>query len=98
MQGYQHISRASDPWQALECIKRERPDIVLLDLYLPGMDGLHLLTEIRKIDNKIRFLMVSGEADEECINAAATLGAFKFLTKPLDITSLVSSVEACLAI
>src|SRR5258708_40088334 len=74
-EGYAHVRTACDGFQALESIREDRPDLVLSDLYLPGMDGLHLLTAIHKIDKNIHVLMLTCENDEECINVAATLGA-----------------------
>jgi DNA-binding response OmpR family regulator len=93
-EGYTHVRTASDGFQALESVREERPDLVLLDLYLPGMDGLHLLTAIHKIDKSIPVMMLTCEADEECINAAASLGAADYLVKPLKLSSLISSLEA----
>ena len=94
--GYTHVRTVSDPWQALELVQKERPDLVLLDLYLPGMDGLHLLTAIHKIDKKIPVLMLTCEADAECVHAATSLGAADYLVKPLNVSSLLSSLETCL--
>lgn len=94
LQGYSHVQAVGDAWQALESIQKERPDLILLDLYLPGMDGLHLITAIHKIDKNIRVLMLSCEADEQCINAATDLGAVDYLVKPVKISSLVSSIES----
>jgi len=95
-QGYSNVKTAADPWRALELVKEERPGLVLLDLYLPGMDGLHLMTAIHRIDKSIPVLMLTCETDEECINAAASLGAADYLTKPLQLSTLFSSLKTCL--
>jgi len=92
--GYTQVRTVSDAWQALEAVQKERPGLVLLDIYLPGMDGLHLLAKIHKIDKTIPVLMLTCEADEECIQAAESLGAADYLTKPLKLSSLFSSLEA----
>jgi DNA-binding response OmpR family regulator len=92
-QGYTHVRTASDGWQALESVQKEPPDVVLLDLYLPGMDGLHVLTEIHKIDKNIPILMLTCESDGECIHAAESLGALDYLVKPLEMSILFSSLE-----
>ena len=93
-EGYMHVRTASDGLQALELVQKERPGLVLLDLYLPGMDGLHLLTAIHKIDKNIPVMMLTCEADEECVSAAASLGAADYLVKPLKMSSLFSSLES----
>lgn len=95
-QGYRHVQTASDGWKALEWVEKERPDLVLLDIYLPGMDGLHLLTAIHKIDPSVPIVMLTSEADEECIRAAASLGSADYLVKPLKLSTLFSRMETCL--
>ncbi len=92
-QGYENVQTVSDPWQALESVNRERPDLVLLDLYLPGMDGLHLLRAIHKIDKTIPVMMLTCESDEECKNVAGSLGAADYLVKPLQLSSLFASIN-----
>ena len=91
--GYSHVQTASDPWQALESVEKEHPNLVLLDLYLPGMDGLHLMTAIHKIDKNIPVMMMTCEADEECKNAAGSLGAVDYFVKPLKLSTLFSSLN-----
>jgi DNA-binding response OmpR family regulator len=93
-EGYRNVRTASDGFQALELIREERPAMVLLDLYLPGMDGMRLLTAIHKIDKSIQVLMLTCEADEECIKVAAALGAADYLVKPFALTSLFSSLQS----
>src|SRR5690348_14498888 len=91
--GYVHVRTAHDGWQALESVQQELPDLVILDLYLPGMDGLHLMSAIHKIDKKIVVLMLTCESDGECMNAAVSLGAQDYLVKPLELSTLFASVE-----
>jgi two-component system nitrogen regulation response regulator NtrX len=97
-QGYLRVQTASDGWQALESVKKERPDLVLLDIYMPGIDGLHLITAIHKIDKDIPVVMLTCEGDEECRNAAASLGAADYLVKPLSIKSIVTSISSQLSV
>ncbi len=92
-QGYLNVRTVSNPWQALESVQQERPNLVLLDLYLPGMDGLHLMTAIHKIDKEIPVMMLTCEADEECKKAAGSLGAADYLVKPLQLSLLFSSIN-----
>jgi len=92
-QGYLHVQTASDPWQALASVQKEPPGLVLLDMYLPGMDGLHLLTAIHKIDKNIPVMMLTCEDDEECKHAAGSLGAVDYFVKPLVLSSFFSSLN-----
>ena len=92
-QGYLNVNTASDPWQALELVRKEHPGLVLLDMYLPGMDGLHLMTAIHKIDKNIPVMMLTCESDEECRNVAGSLGAVDYHVKPLQLASLFASVN-----
>jgi two-component system response regulator MtrA len=94
--GYARVRTVSNAVEALEAIRTERPNLVLLDLYLPGMDGLHLLREIHTLDKNIPVFMLTCESDEECINAAVGLGAANYLIKPLTMSSLITSLETCL--
>ncbi len=95
--GYDHVRTATDAYQALDIVRDQEPSLVLCDLYLPGMDGLHLLTAIHKINRSIPVLMLSCEADDECIKAAVSLGAADYIVKPFHLASLLSSVELRLA-
>jgi DNA-binding response OmpR family regulator len=92
-QGYTRIFSVHYPSQALEAIKRDHPDLIFLDLNLPGMDGLQLLTAIRKISKNIRTIMLTCEASEECEEAAVNLGALDYLVKPIEISALCASLE-----
>jgi CheY-like chemotaxis protein len=94
IRGYTQVWTAYDGWQALDIVAREHPDLVLLDLYMPGMDGMHVLRAIHKIDKNIPIMMLTSEADEECLQAAVRLGASDYLVKPLEFTTLFSSIES----
>src|SRR5438128_9160945 len=70
------------------CIEslRKRPfDVVLLDVWLPGMDGLETLEKVREIENAPEVIMISGHGTIETVVRATKLGAYDFLEKPLSI-------------
>src|SRR4028119_889549 len=75
--------------QALEKLK-ERPDIdiVVTDLNMPEMDGLTLLSELNQINLPFKTIVISGYGDLKNIRNAMNLGAFDFLTKPIDFQDL----------
>ncbi len=91
LKGYDvHI--ASDEQTAIRLIKEIRPHIVLLDIIMPGMGGLDVLTEIKKIDPKVGVIMVTGVADNELAKRTLELGAYDYITKPIDLDYFESVV------
>jgi two-component system nitrogen regulation response regulator NtrX len=69
----------------LEKIAREAFDVVLLDIWLPGMDGLQALQKIRELENAPEVIIISGHGSIETAVRATKLGAFDFLEKPLSV-------------
>jgi two-component system nitrogen regulation response regulator NtrX len=69
----------------LEMMKKKSPDLVLLDVWLPGMDGLETLQKIREIDDAPEVIMISGHGTIETAVRATKLGAYDFLEKPLSL-------------
>ena len=78
--------------EALEKFERARPDAVVTDLVMDGMDGLKLLTEVHRRDPIMPVVMISGQAEIADAMKAAHLGVSAFLTKPLKKTALLSEV------
>lgn len=75
--------------EALEVLSRAPDfDVVLCDINLPGMDGLTLLSRIGELDLPAKVVIVSAYSDMPNIRAAMNLGAFDFLTKPVDFLDL----------
>ncbi|MBL7075639.1 response regulator, partial [candidate division KSB1 bacterium] len=85
--GY-HVITANDGFTALEKVKSEKPNLVLLDIKMPKMDGLETLKRIREIDLGVGVVMVTVIKDEEIGRRAMELGAFDFINKPIDLTQL----------
>jgi DNA-binding NtrC family response regulator len=74
--------------KALEILKKEKIDVVVLDVKMPGMDGITALREIKKIDPLVEVLMLTGHANVEVAIEGMSLGAFDYLMKPADIDEL----------
>lgn len=70
-----------------------RPDVIVLDLRMPGMDGLATLEAIRVVDGITPVLLLSGHADVEGARAALAAGAVDFLLKPCAVETLASAIE-----
>ena len=93
MQGYQAFSasRASD---GLKIAEKEKPDLVLLDIMMPEMDGLECLQIIRKSSPSSIVIMVSGLKDEKVAKEAIRLGAYDYVGKPFDLAYLKDNLIA----
>ena len=96
-QGYE-VLEASKGKDALDTIRRNRDvDVVLLDLFIPEIGGLELLTEIQICPERPGVILLTGLADREVAHDALRLGAFDYILKPVNLHELESSVVACLA-
>jgi DNA-binding response OmpR family regulator len=85
--GY-HPIVAHDGREALQKLKEERPHIVLLDIRMPGMDGLEVLKRIREADREVGVIMLTGVLDRDIGSQSLRDGAFDYLIKPIDLQYL----------
>jgi two-component system nitrogen regulation response regulator NtrX len=76
------VETASDGAQALAAVRRRRPALVLLDIEMPGMDGVEALRGVRAIDPAIPVIMVTGNASARVAGDAIKHGAYSYLPKP----------------
>lgn len=91
-EGYEAYQAANGKL-ALEIVKREPPDIVLLDMKIPGMDGLEILKQIKSMDKSIKVIMMTAYGELDMIQEAQELGALMHFTKPFDIDELRLAVN-----
>jgi len=89
--GYEVIA-ASNGEEALRKVKEERPHLILLDVRMPKMNGLEVLKQVREIDHEVGVIMVTAVNEEETGRQALKLGAFDYITKPLDLKYLERSL------
>ncbi len=89
------VSEARDGLKALEKVREELPDLVLLDVMMPEMDGFETLREIRKVSD-VPVIMLTVRADEEDRIRGLDLGADDYLVKPFSPRELVSRINAVL--
>ena len=78
--------------EAIDLYSKKRPEIVLLDIRMPKMDGMDALKEIRRIDNKAKIIMVTAVEDSEKAEEAKQHGATEYITKPLLLEQLERTV------
>jgi DNA-binding NtrC family response regulator len=81
---------------AFWALLHEVPDVVLLDISMPGLSGVELIPAIRDVGRDARIIMVSGVSDVELAKRALTYGAFDYVTKPVDTEYLLRSLEAAM--
>ena len=91
-----NIFIASDGKSALELLNKERPDVVLLDLHLPDMDGMEVLKAAKVLDRDIQVIIITGLVDMKSIIHAMQFGAFDYLKKPFDSEMLNVTVDKLL--
>jgi DNA-binding response OmpR family regulator len=89
--GYEVIA-ASNGEEGLRKVKEERPHLILLDVRMPKMNGLEVLKQVREIDHEVGVIMVTAVNEEETGRQALKLGAFDYITKPLDLKYLERSL------
>ncbi|OGS24658.1 MAG: hypothetical protein A2297_07645 [Elusimicrobia bacterium RIFOXYB2_FULL_48_7] len=80
--------------QALEKVKNEQVHLVLLDIAMPGMDGIAALKEIKKLKPEMNVIMITAYRDAEKVVNAFRLGAFDCVFKPIDFKYLRNSIFA----
>ena len=91
------VSTAGDGEEALSVLSRDRADLVLTDVRMPGIDGVELLRQIRGRAPGIEVILMTAHDDMPSVVAAMREGAREFLVKPLDLSELRALVERTLA-
>ena len=81
--GFEIIGAAADGSEALEMIRQTQPDIVLIDIQMPGISGLDVIAEARKEDLPVTFIIISSYSEFSFAQEAIRLGVFEYLLKPL---------------
>ena len=85
--------QASNGKLALEIVRKESPDLVLLDMKIPGMDGLEILKHVKAINRDIKVIMMTAYGELDMIKEATDLGALMHFTKPFDIDEMRMAVN-----
>ena len=91
--GYDVLS-AHDAFEGLEVLKSRSPDVVLLDIMMPGMDGIQMLARLREHDKNLRVIMMTAMTTPRAAIGAMREQACDFLAKPFDMDELLSAVKS----
>jgi NarL family two-component system response regulator LiaR len=87
------VSQAADGVQAVECVKREKPDVVLLDMVMPNQDGLTTIPKIKEIAPSTRILVVTGFAENDMVYQAIKAGALGYILKDATRDQLLQAIR-----
>jgi CheY-like chemotaxis protein len=91
------VDEAGDGNAALARFRERRPDLVITDIFMPDQEGIGTILEIRKIDERVPIIVVTGGAHAELNMTSATrLGATRALLKPVRSALLLSAIDECL--
>jgi DNA-binding NtrC family response regulator len=85
-----------DGKEGISIVKREQPDLIFLDLNLPGMHGLEVLREIRSFDEKVLVIVLTGHGSVKTAVEAMKLGAFDYLSKPVNFDMINTTLKNAL--
>ncbi|MFK2825634.1 response regulator [Bacillus sp. B190/17] len=91
-EGYETF-QAANGIQALEIVDNHSPDLVLLDMKIPGMDGIEILKRIKEKDSSMRVIIMTAYGELDMIQQARDLGALTHFAKPFDIDDIRTTVK-----
>jgi len=90
-----HVLSAFNGEDALRIIREERPDLVLLDIMMPRMNGIEVLREARRIAPSMRIIMTTAFGDVDSYLESMDLGACEYINKPFESAELLEMIRAC---
>lgn len=90
------VEVAANGQEALQKVKEITPGLILMDMKMPGMDGLETFRELKKIGKAERVVMMTAYGELELVKEAINLGAYKYITKPFDINVIKATVKEAL--
>ena len=90
------VTTATNGYEALKIIDAESPDLVLLDIWMPGIDGIETLKEIKRENPFIQVIIITGHGTVETAVTATKIGAFDLIEKPLSIDKIIVAINNAL--
>jgi len=90
------VTTAANGYEALKIIDSESPDLVLLDIWMPGIDGIETLKEIKKDNPTVQVIIITGHGTIETAVNATKLGAYDLIEKPLSIDKVIVAINNAL--
>lgn len=93
---YTDVVEAKDGLEAVDVYTEHRPDLVIMDITMPSLDGIETIKQLRKIDDHVSILMCSAMGQEAMVREALKFGAKDFVVKPFKPERVLSAVERLL--
>jgi len=90
------VYTATTAKDGLVLYRNEKPDVVFLDIVMPDKNGIKLLKEIKMIDPKQIVMMITGCGEIDSVRAAMKLGAYDYISKPIDLKAIISAMKDAL--
>jgi len=94
--GYEIVGEASNGREAIEKYAEHQPDLVLMDITMPDMDGITSLKEIKKIDSQAKIIMCSAMGQQTMVVDAIQAGATDFIVKPFKADRVLEAIKKTL--
>lgn len=94
--GYTNLLEAGDGMIACETYKNEKPDLIIMDITMPNMDGIQALQTIKQLDPNAKVVMCSAMGQEAMVVEAIQLGALDFIVKPFKPDRILQTVSKIL--
>lgn len=91
------VTTAANGYEGLEKAKEFSPHLILMDMKMPGMDGLETLRELKQINQGEKVVMMTAYGELDLVNQAREMGAFAYITKPFDVIALCDLISQYLA-
>lgn len=91
-EGYS-VHTAANGYEGIQKVKDLKPVLILMDMKMPGMDGIETLRELKRLNQANKVIMMTAYGELELVNIARELGAYAYITKPFDIIDLCSMIS-----
>jgi CheY-like chemotaxis protein len=95
LRGYRALGVKDGP-EALSMVEQSPPDLILLDLFMPGMEGVEVLRQLRQREYAGGVIIITGSHDEERLDEAWAVGPQEVIVKPIDLEQLLISIQLVL--
>jgi two-component system response regulator (stage 0 sporulation protein F) len=86
------VHTAANGYEGIQKVKDLKPVLILMDMKMPGMDGIETLRELKRLNQADKVIMMTAYGELELVNIARELGAYAYITKPFDIIDLCSMI------
>lgn len=94
--GYSSFVEGEDGQRAIDIYKEQKPDLVIMDITMPNVDGIAALRQIKQIDSDAKIIMCSAMGQEAMVMEAISLGALDFIVKPFKAERIIQTVSKIL--